>query len=49
MDPLEISMAVNQVSEANQDVIIDLDGNIFETQVEIGLISELKSLLKVIM
>jgi hypothetical protein len=33
MDPLEIAMLVNQVLEANQDVVIDLDGNIFETQV----------------
>ena len=48
MDPLEIAMLVNQVSEANQDVVIDLDGNIFETQVELGLISKLKSILKVI-
>ena len=47
MDPLEIDMLVNQVSEANQDVVIDLDGNIFETQVKLGLISELKSILKV--
>jgi hypothetical protein len=39
---------VNQVSKANQDMVIDLDGNIFETQVKLGLISELKSLLKVV-
>ena len=41
-------MPINQVSKANQDVVIDLDGNIFETHVELGLILELKNLLKVI-
>ena len=39
MDPLEIGMVVNQASEANQDMLIYLDGNIFETQVKLGLIS----------
>ena len=48
MDPLEVSMPVNQASEGTQDVVVDLDDNIFETQVELGLISELKSLVKVI-
>ena len=48
MDHLEIAMPVNQASEENQDVVIDLDGNIFETQVELGLILELKSILKVV-
>ena len=38
MYPLQIAMHVNQASEANQDVVIDLDWNIFETQVELGLI-----------
>ena len=48
MDPLEIVMPVNQASGANQDMVIDLDGNIFETQFELGLILELRSLLKVV-
>ena len=48
MDPLEVSMFVNQVAEGTQDVIVDLDDNVFETQVEFGLICELKSLVKVI-
>ena len=48
MNTLEISMPVNRASEGNQDVVIDLDGNIFETQVELGLIYNLKSLIKVV-
>ena len=48
MDPLEVFMPVNQTIEGTQDVIVDLDNNVFETQVELGLISELKSLVKVI-
>lgn len=48
MDPLEISMPVNQALEVNQDVVIDLDGNVFETQVKLGFILELKSHVKVV-
>lgn len=48
MDPLEVSVHVNQTIEGTQDAMVDLDGNFFETQVELGLISELKSLVKVI-
>ena len=48
MDPLEITMFVNQVVEGTQDVIVDLDGNVFKTQLELGLIFELKSLVRVI-
>ena len=48
MDPLEVSMHVNQNIEGTQDVVVDLDDNVFETHVELGLISELKSLVKVI-
>jgi hypothetical protein len=48
MDPLEVSMHVNQVAKGTQDVIVDLDDNVFETQVELGLIYELKILVKVI-
>ena len=39
MDPPEIDLPINQVTEGNQDMVVDLDGNIFETQVELGLIS----------
>lgn len=39
-------MLINQNEEGTQDVIIDLHGNLSETHVEIGLISELKSLVK---
>ena len=48
MDPLEVSMHVNQNVEGTQDVVVDLDDNVFETEVELGLIFELKSLVKVI-
>ena len=48
MDPLQVSMPINQNEEGTQDVVVDLDGNVFETQVELGLIYELKSLVKVI-
>ena len=48
MGPLEVFMHVNQTVEGTQDVIVDLDDNVFKTQVELGLISELKSLVKVI-
>lgn len=41
-------MLVNQVAEGTQDVVVDLDDNIFQTQVELGLVFELKSLVKVI-
>lgn len=39
MVPPEIVFPISQVTEANQDMVVDLDGNIFETQVELGLIS----------
>jgi hypothetical protein len=41
-------MTVNQVAKGTQDVVVDLDDNVFETHVELGLIYELKSLVKVI-
>lgn len=47
MDRLEVSM-LNQVVEGTEYVLVDLDGNVFETQVELGLISELKSPVQVI-
>ena len=39
MDPLEVPMPINQTVQGAQDVVVDLDGNIFKTQVELGLIS----------
>ena len=48
MDPLQVPMSINQNEEGTQDVVVDLDGNVFETEVELGLISKLKSLVKVI-
>lgn len=48
MDPLQVPIPINQSKECAQDVVIDLDGNVFENQVDLGLISELKSLAKVI-
>lgn len=47
MDPPKIIMFVSQIIELNQDVVVDLDGNIFETQVKLVLISKLKCLVKV--
>ena len=41
-------MHVNQTVEGIHYAIVDLDNNVFETQVELHLISELKSLAKVI-
>ena len=48
MDRLQVPMSINQNEEGTQDSVVDLDDNVFETQMEIGLISELKSLVKVI-
>ena len=48
MDPLQIPMPIIQNEEGAQHVVVDLDGNGFETQVDISLISELKILIKVI-
>lgn len=48
MNPLEVPMHLNQNVECIQDAMVDLNGNVFETQVELGLIFELKSLFKVI-
>ena len=48
MDPLEVSLPVNQASEGTQDFVVDLDDNIFQTKVELSMIYELKSLVKVI-
>ena len=45
---LEASMSINPNEEVTQDFVVDLDGNVFETQIELGLILELKSLVKVI-
>ena len=48
MDPLEASMPINQVARGTQDVVVYLNVNVFKTQVELGLISQLKTLVKVI-
>ena len=38
MYPLQASMPINQNEEGTQDAVVNLDGNVFETQVELGLI-----------
>ena len=48
MDP-QVSMQINPREEGTQDFFVDLDRNIFETQIELGLVSELKSLVKEIL
>ena len=48
MDP-QVSMQINPREEGTQDFFVDLDRNIFETQIELGLVLELKSLVKVIL
>ena len=48
MDPPEMVFPIRQVIEATQDMVVDLVENIFETKVILGLILELKSLLKII-
>lgn len=47
MDP-QVFMQINPSEERTQDFVVDLDGNVFETQIELGLISKLKILVKVI-
>lgn len=47
MDP-QASVWVNPNEQGTQDSFVDLYGNVFETQIELGLISELKSLVKII-
>lgn len=44
----QASVQFNPNEEGTQDSIVDLDGNVFETQIELGLISELKILVNVI-
>ena len=39
MDPLQASTSVNINEEGTQDIVLYLDGNLYETQVELSLIS----------
>lgn len=47
MDP-QAFVPIIPNEEGTHDSVIDLDGNVFETQIELGLILELQSLVKVI-
>lgn len=48
MDP-QVFVQINPSKEGTHDSIVDLDGNVYETQIELGLISELKILVKIIL